>query len=147
MLRDEQDMAFQQSLELDRERRRQAEMAQIEQMEREASARLEQQASLDLLEAKKRRLPVEPAADDADALALVIRLPSGTRLKRRFSRADAMGSVFDFVDVEGDSELTAGKYQLVTNFPRKVFELGVVASLSELFSSKQEALFVEQAPA
>ena len=77
-------------------------MAQIEQMEREASARLEQQASLDLLEAKKRRLPVEPAADDADALALVIRLPSGTRLKRRFSRADAMGSVFDFVDVEGD---------------------------------------------
>ena len=144
MLRDEQDMAFQESLELDRERRRQAEMAQIEQMEREASARLEQQASLDLLEAKKRRLPVEPAADDADALALVIRLPSGTRLKRRFSRADAMGSVFDFVDVEGDSELTAGKYQLVTNFPRKVFELGVVASLSELFSSKQEALFVEQ---
>ena len=144
MLRDEQDMAFQESLELDRERRRQTEMAQIEQMEREASARLEQQASLDLLEAKKRRLPVEPAADDADALALVIRLPSGTRLKRRFSRADAMGSVFDFVDVEGDSELTAGKYQLVTNFPRKVFELGVVASLSELFSSKQEALFVEQ---
>ena len=144
MLRDEQDMAFQESLELDRERRRQTKMAQIEQMEREASARLEQQASLDLLEAKKRRLPVEPAADDADALALVIRLPSGTRLKRRFSRADAMGSVFDFVDVEGDSELTAGKYQLVTNFPRKVFELGVVASLSELFSSKQEALFVEQ---
>ena len=143
MLRDEQDLAFQESLELDRERQRQAEMAQIEDMEREESMRREQKAALDLLEEKKRRLPAEPAADDPAGLSLVIRLPSGTRLKRRFSGGDSVDSLFDYVDVEGGDEIASGAYRLVTTFPRRLLSSNEHKRLGELGFQKQEALFVE----
>ena len=144
MLRDEQDVAFQESLEMDRERQRKEEMAQIEQMEREESERREQQALLNELEIKKQRLPAEPASDDPSGLSLAIRLPNGTRLKRRFSKTDALSSVFDYVEIECHPELRNGGYRLATNFPRKVLSPSEAStSLEKLGFSTQEALFVE----
>ena len=147
ILREEQDLAFQESLEMDRERQHREDQARIEQMEREESARRKEWLLSEQLEDKKRRLPAEPASDDPMGLLLAIRLPDGTRLKRRFSKTDALRSVFDYVDVECGPGLANVAYRLVTNFPRKVFERTAEQQasmgLGELGFSKQEALFVE----
>lgn len=110
MLREEQDLAFKESLEMDKEKERQRELMQIGQMEREESVKREKEA----LEEKKRRLPSEPGADDTDSFMLVIRMPSGSRLKRRFSFEDSLRSAFDFIDVTAEAELVPGTYQLVS---------------------------------
>jgi hypothetical protein len=144
-LREEQDLAFQESLEMDKERQRREELALIEQLERKESERLERQALVDQLEEKRRRLPAEPLPEDPVARTLVVRLPSGLRLKRRFSKVDSISSVFDFVDVQEDTELRPGSYQLLTNFPRRVFRADDTRSMEELGFSSQEALFVEPA--
>ena len=147
-LREEQDLAFQESLAMDRERQQREEQALIDQMEREESQRQKERIMLEELEEKKRRLPAEPASDDPMGIVLAIRMPDGTRLKRRFSKADTLRSVFDYVDVECGPGLAHTAYRLVTNFPRKVFESRAQqqqASLGELGFSLLEALFVETA--
>lgn len=69
-----------------------------------------------------------------------VRLPDGSRHSRRFAPTDRLSSLFDFVDVEldstakaavaaaaGDASTTAqsvlkpGSYNLVAQFPRRVF--------------------------
>ncbi|EFN59802.1 hypothetical protein CHLNCDRAFT_133523 [Chlorella variabilis] len=158
-LRQEQDAAYYESLRADREKQEAAERAQ---REVEEAARLEAEAA----EAEERRqreeaerlehelrskaasLPPEPAADDADAVNLAIRLPAGGRYSRRFRRADKLQSVFDFVDVQsgaGGGDILPGSYSLATSYPRRVLEDGAAEqSLAEAgLSAKQEALFLE----
>lgn len=147
ILREEQDLAFQESLAKDRERQQREEQALIEQLEREESERRKERILSEELEEKKRQLPAEPALDDPMGLLLAIRLPGGTRLKRRFSKTDPLMSVFDYVDVECGPGLANTTYRLVTNFPRKVFERAAQQQasmgLGDLGFSMQEALFVE----
>jgi len=114
ILREEQDLALQESLERDREKERQRDLMHIGQMEREESAKREQEALEKRLEEKKRRLPIEPSPDDAETFMLVIRMPNGSRLKRRFSFKDSLQSAFDFIDVTDEAELVPGTYQLVS---------------------------------
>jgi hypothetical protein len=148
LLREEQDIAFKESLEMDKEKQRQEEMAKIEQMEREESEKIEKRLMMEKIQQKKESLVAEPAADDPDALSFAIRLPSGLRLKRRFSKVDSIGSLFDFLDVEGAPELKPGSYELVSNYPRKVYSCqgqdeSHSTTLEELGFSAQEALFVQ----
>lgn len=114
MLREEQDLAFQESLEIDKQKEKQKELIKIGELERKESAKQEQEALKEKLEEKKRRLPLEPGPDDAECFVLVIRMPSGIRLKRRFSTNDNVQSAFDFIDVEGGADLNPGTYQLVS---------------------------------
>ena len=60
----------------------------------------------------------EPAAGHPDATRLVIRLPDGRRLDRRFDKSDPLRAALDLVASE-DPE--GGDVDLVSNFPRKVF--------------------------
>jgi len=50
---------------------------------------------------------------------LVIRLTDGSRLQRRFKKTDKIQDIFNFVDAS-HIDLDGG-YDLVSNFPRKVF--------------------------
>ncbi|KXZ49719.1 hypothetical protein GPECTOR_20g576 [Gonium pectorale] len=103
-----------------------------------------------LLMQKTARLPAEPPASAPDAITVMVRLPDGSRHSRRFAPADRLTSLFDFVDVELDSTAKAaaatagataaaagdgvaaaaaapqstlkpGTYNLVAQFPRRVF--------------------------
>lgn len=119
MLREEQDLALKESLERDKEKQRQQEIEKIREMEREESERLEKEAQErqlnETLETKKMRLPKEPQEDQDGCFVLVIRMPNGSRLKRRFSKKDSIQSAFDFVDVEGGAtDVLPGTYNLVS---------------------------------
>lgn len=119
MLREEQDLALKESLERDKEKQRQQEIEKIREIEREESERLEKEAQErqlnETLETKKMRLPEEPQEDQDGCFVLVIRMPNGSRLKRRFSKKDSIQSAFDFVDVEGGAtDVLPGTYNLVS---------------------------------
>jgi len=84
-------------------------------------------------------LPFEPQENDPNAVKLVIKLPDGNRLNRRFFRTDTINTVKQFVDYEVSSALKATTlpspleafipdspqditYDLATDFPNKLFE-------------------------
>ena len=66
---------------------------------------------------KAERLPAEPAAGP-DATRLVIRLPDGRRLDRRFDKACALQAAVDLVESH-DPDIY--EFDLVSNYPRRVF--------------------------
>jgi UBX domain/UBA-like domain len=159
-LRQEQDAAYYESLELDKLKAEEQE--RIKREEREAmqaaqkdSERIEKEAkeaaaALQLtLAAKEASLPKEPPLGDPDAVQIVVRLPGGGRLQRRFRSSHLLSSIFDFVDIttskeSSSSQLLPGSYSLVSQFPRRVFEDGGVDTLAEVdLAHKQEAFFVE----
>jgi hypothetical protein len=164
-LRQEQDSAYYESLELDklkaeeadrveREGREALEKAQKESERAEKEAKEAADALKRTLTAKEASLPKEPPVGDADAVQIVVRMPGGGRLQRRFRSGNFLSAVFDFVDVtvskqEADtpsstSVLQPGSYNLVSQFPRRVFEDSGVDTLAEVdLAHKQEALWVE----
>lgn len=123
-IREEQDDAYNQALREDQERQRRVQEAERkEREEREAAEREEQQQKRKAEEKQKRKerlrasLPSEPESGDG-ASNLVVRLTDGSRLQRRFRKTDALKVVFDYVECNQDYD---GDFDLVTNFPRKVF--------------------------
>ena len=147
ILREEQDKALQESLKRDKEKEIANEIAKIEEMEREESQKLEKRALEEDLQRKRERLPPEPEDNDGDSFVLVIRMPSGTRLKRRFSRRDDIRAAFDFIDLHASESdcLLPGTYHLVSQFPRKLYTSTSEGNFADGdFSHKQEALFVER---
>lgn len=156
-LRQEQDAAYNESLLLDKikeealERARaEAEAAALAKAEEEERMHREERkvkrALLKSLSEKEAALPEEPQAGADDSVVLVVRLPRGGRCSRRFNTADKLQSVFDFVDVSNkeSGEVIPGSYNLVSQFPRRVFEEGGEKSLADAgLVSKQEALFIE----
>ena len=93
-LREEQDAALEESLALDREKARLKELEQLEELEREESRRADEDARVQalerILEQKRARLPAEPNLDDDNSFMLVVRMPGGSRLQRRFSKSDCV---------------------------------------------------------
>ncbi|KAG7667008.1 hypothetical protein Ndes2526B_g04499 [Nannochloris sp. 'desiccata'] len=160
-LRQEQDAAYYESLELDKLKAEEAERLEREEQEalekaQKESERIEREAKeaaaalQRTLAAKEASLPKEPPLGDAHAVQLVIRMPGGGRLQRRFRSGDLLSAVFDFVDItvseegSGASEVQPGSYNLVSQFPRRVFQDGGVDTLAEVdLAHKQEAFFVE----
>eukprot|EP00211_Chloroparvula_japonica_P005369 CAMPEP_0119123484 /NCGR_PEP_ID=MMETSP1310-20130426/3419_1 /TAXON_ID=464262 /ORGANISM="Genus nov. species nov., Strain RCC2339" /LENGTH=381 /DNA_ID=CAMNT_0007113317 /DNA_START=230 /DNA_END=1372 /DNA_ORIENTATION=+ len=57
------------------------------------------------------RLPPEPPADASDITKIAIRLPSGTRIGRKFHVTDTLQSLYDFVDISQD-DVGADQYVL-----------------------------------
>lgn len=80
---------------------------------------------------------------------LMVRMPDGTRKGRRFRKTDPLQAVFDFVDVECGVEGCAGgvvkpgSYNLVTQFPRRVFTEGVAGSFADHGVTTDIAMFLE----
>lgn len=118
----EQDSAYQQSLEMDRAKK-ESEKAEADRAERaqvEESERVNRAASA--AEEKRQRLPSPPPPGCTESTTeLLIRLPSGGRLQRRFYVENTIGDVYDFVDL-GTDELENGGYNLIIPMPRVAFE-------------------------
>lgn len=120
-LRAEQDNAFEESLALDRamEASRRSEAERVE-----TAAREEAQRSIQLAERreqKRKRVPDAPPKEVKEGVReLMIRLPNGRRLQRRFFATDKVGSVYDFVETEVEG-LGEGAFELVQAFPKKSF--------------------------
>jgi hypothetical protein len=77
-----------------------------------------------------KQLPAEPDKSAANATLLVIRLPNGERIERRFvADVDTIQTVRDFIDTRAvvdpakyESVLAkSGEYKLVADFPRREF--------------------------
>ncbi|XP_024174684.1 plant UBX domain-containing protein 9 isoform X3 [Rosa chinensis] len=95
------------------------------------------------LDAKSASLPCEPAPDDENAVTLLVRMPNGSRLSRRFRKSDKLQLLFDFIDVGRVVE--PGTYRVVRSYPRHAFTANnSLLTLRELgLTNKQEALFLE----
>lgn len=150
-LREAQDQAFQESLAADRakEKQREEDQSRAEALVREQERlKKQQEKEEEDFQVEKAlcssRLPPEPEAGDLTAMQVLLRMPSGHRLERRFRNTDKLQSVYDFAYTDESGQLPKA-FTLVTNFPRK--EL-VTASdggplLHELDLGKRCALFVQ----
>lgn len=87
--------------------------------ERRQAAELEVQAAE--LEAKRARVPEEPPAGERDRVAIMFRLLDGKKVQRAFRSSEAVGSLYDFLDVHTGLELAQRRYQLVSTMPRQEF--------------------------
>uniref|UniRef100_A0ACD6AIN7 Uncharacterized protein n=1 Tax=Avena sativa TaxID=4498 RepID=A0ACD6AIN7_AVESA len=105
---------------------------------------LEEEELESMLAAKRESLPKEPLPNAEGAVTVVVRMPDGSRQGRRFLRSDQLQVLFDFIDIS--RTFKPGTYRLVRSYPRRAFtEEECQMSLNDVgFTSKQEALFLEQ---
>lgn len=120
-LRAEQDSAFQEALMLDRakEESERAEQRRIEKQRQEEIQREQEQAAL--REMKRKRVPPPPEDGTEEKVTeLVIRLPDGSRLQRKFFARDNIGNVYDFIECEVE-QLNGVEFDLMTPYPKRTY--------------------------
>ncbi|XP_071523686.1 FAS-associated factor 2 isoform X2 [Panulirus ornatus] len=123
-LRLQQDEDYQQSLRADqeKERKRQQEREEAERRELEEKQKEEdQQRQKDNIRRLKvemvDKVPQEPEEGMEGVVHIVVKLPQGTRLERRFLKADSLSSLYYYIFCHPDSP---DRFQVTTNFPRQV---------------------------
>jgi len=125
-------------LKAEEDRKAREEAIQIE-AEARAAQRLER--------ARLRALFVAPEPDAGpDVVQLLLRLPSGGRLQRRFGRAQPLEQVLAWVESEPSTNVEPGNFRLVQKWPGHCRELGPTeaeTTLAVLGFSRQEALFLQ----
>ncbi|KAI8439420.1 hypothetical protein MSG28_013215 [Choristoneura fumiferana] len=143
-LRASQDEAYAESLAQDqeKERRRAADRAARLQREHEDSRRREQeqhrqQQVLDMRVATAARLPPEPS-EGPKTVVLLIRLPGGERLTRRFAHDHTTQDLYDFVFSHPQSP---EEFEITTNFPKRTLVAGK-SNLVEVGLKDRDVLFV-----
>jgi len=82
---------------------------------------------------------------EKDITQIVIRLPDGSRLQRRFLQSNNVQTIFDYINSSQPTLLDID-YDLVMNFPRKVFnqEGSNDVTLKEAGLCPQASLFVQE---
>ncbi|XP_071451650.1 FAS-associated factor 2 [Hetaerina americana] len=151
-LRRQQDEAYEESLRADREkeRRRKEERERIEEeMRLKEEAIREEQKRIEEIRRQKidwaTRVPEEPSADDPEAVHVVIKLPTGKRLERRFRLRHTLQSLYYYVFCHPESP---DSFEIATNFPKKVLQcmptesMPSVQTLEEAGLRRGEVLFV-----
>ncbi|XWS61826.1 hypothetical protein CRYUN_Cryun07bG0158500 [Craigia yunnanensis] len=161
LIREQQDDEYNASLQADREKElkaiqeaearrleeeadRKAALEEEQRKEEEFRRKMEEEQECERqLAAKEASLPQEPAADEENAVTLLVRMPDGSRRGRRFLKSDRLLSLYDFIDI--GRGVKPGSYRLVRPYPRRAFSDGESSlTLNELgLTSKQEALFLE----
>ncbi|TDG53544.1 hypothetical protein AWZ03_000359 [Drosophila navojoa] len=123
-LRRQQDEAYEQSLLADEEKERQRQRerdAAREVIEAEERARRDIELRKEEIARQKIELanlvPQEPAPDAADTIAVVFKLPDGTRLERRFQQTNSILDVYHFLFCHPASP---DEFEITTNFPKRV---------------------------
>ncbi|CAI5482153.1 unnamed protein product [Closterium sp. Yama58-4] len=137
----EKEEAARRKEEEERQRRQQEEQERQDELRRQREQEEEAQRQL---AAKEAALPVEPAAGEEGAITLMLRLPDGSRLSRRFLISNTLEALFDYVDVS--RRVKPNTYTIARQYPRRVFEPAEAhATLADLgITSKQEALYIQQ---
>jgi len=125
-IRQEQDEALQDALRQDqeKERKKKEEEEEIKRVEEEEKKRLE--AEQDRKEKIARAkidcaslIPEEPDKSASDAIRIVIKLPEGQRLERKFLKTESMKYLYYYVFCHPESP---DDFDITTNFPRKVLK-------------------------
>jgi len=158
-IRSEQDQAYRETLRQDQEReqrkkvedeekKRQDEEKKKEEEEEERKVKEIQdekdrvaRLKIDLVD----QVPEEPPVDDAEAVRVMIKLPDGQRLERRFLKTHSLKHIYYFVFCHPESP---DDFDIVTNYPRRTLSckpvLGGVdpPTLQESGFQRSEVLFV-----
>jgi len=151
-IRSQQEAEYAETLRRDQEREmREREREEIERREEEERERLRREE----LERKDQivkmkiemanEIPDEPSVDNADAVRIVIKLPDGQRLERRFLMTHSLKHIYYFVFCHPDSP---DQFDIGTNYPRRTLpckpspEHPTPPSLKEAGFGKSEMLFV-----
>merc|ERR1712020_97004 len=114
-IRQEQDAAFQETLRLDQERERQKLEAEEAKRREEEAEQARVQAEIELAS----EIPDEPPINEPQAVRIVIKLPEGQRLERRFHKCQSLKYLYYYVFCHPDSP---DEFDITTNFPRKVLD-------------------------
>merc|ERR1712137_812220 len=116
---------------------------------REEQARIDaeaaEQARLNRAADKAALLGAEPCSG-VDVVQILLRLPSGGRLQRRFHRDTHFKSVLDWVESQPESNVSPELFRIVQKWPGHCRELGHSNSMETLASlgfSRQEAVFLQ----
>ncbi|KAG8193802.1 hypothetical protein JTE90_029536 [Oedothorax gibbosus] len=152
-IRQQQDEAYKESLKADQEKERKR------REEQEARAKVEMEERNKIIEEEKKKeeirrqkieladqIPEEPPVEHSNAIRLMIKLPAGTRLERRFRRDESLKFLYYFVFCHSESP---DRFQVVTNFPRRIVPCEPTESVPEppTFAGfgfgKSEMLFVQ----
>jgi FAS-associated factor 2 len=122
-IRNEQDEAYLESLKADQEKEQKR---KEEQAIRDAAEKAQQDKVNQELDVKERllklkgtlgaKVPSEPDTGHENSIRVLVKLPNGTRLERRFVRSDSIKYLVYFVFSHDQSPLN---FQVTTNFPRK----------------------------
>jgi len=123
-LRREQDVAFEESLQEDREKERKKQKER-EEIERKENEKREQEEAVVREINNIRRLkvemvdeiPEEPAEGTEGVHHIVVKLPQGSRLERRFLPTHSLKCLYYYIFCHPDSP---DRFSVTTNFPRKV---------------------------
>jgi len=143
----QQDDAFKQALEADREKekkkkeeeeRSKRQQAEAERAEKEKEFYSERRKREK--EEKLKQLPIEPSSAEKDLSLVRIFLTNGSRIQLRFRASDTLQVVFDFVDSQ---EPSLEKIKLVSNYPRREF-LDLTPTLKDVHLYPQAVLHVEE---
>jgi len=125
-IRQEQDAAFQETLRLDQERERQKLEAEEAKRREEEAEQARVQAEIERKDNIARQkielaseIPDEPPINEPQAVRIVIKLPEGQRLERRFHKCQSLKYLYYYVFCHPDSP---DEFDITTNFPRKVLE-------------------------
>ncbi|GFT68579.1 FAS-associated factor 2 [Nephila pilipes] len=123
-IRQQQDEAYKESLKADQEkerRRREEQEVKAQQEQEERNKLLEEQKRKEDIKRQKidlaSQIPEEPPLEHPNTIRLMIKLPAGTRLERRFRREESLKFLYYFVFCHPESP---DCFQIVTNFPRRV---------------------------
>jgi len=132
-----QDEDFKASLRVDREK------ARLKKLEEEL-----QQVKNAIIESRKdkmKQMLPEPSESDLSC-AILLRLPSGTKVTRRFYKVEEVQTVFDFIEGNLVDSEYLDEYIVATHFPRKVLtEVDKKVSVQKVLGDdKSHTLFVEK---
>ncbi|KAJ7357568.1 FAS-associated factor 2 [Desmophyllum pertusum] len=149
-LRDEQDEAYYESVRADQEKERKKREEEDKKRLEEESKRQKEEAKRNRAQSiaqdrldRKLRIPEEPESSDPDSVRVLIKMPNGKRLERRFLKSHSLQALYDFVFCDEESPV---EFVLVSNFPRKVYAMDCSSEDQTLGNAGIEAnalLFVQ----
>lgn len=158
-LREMQDLEYERALEADRqreeaERRAKEDAAMEQQREREREAQEERKRKREAEaeeELKKRKIEQRKALAEPPAgpgvVLIMVRLPDGKQMRRRFRENDSFKSVYDYIrtfDLKTQhGEPIGNKWSLVSRYPRRKFD-NLGTSIKDAGLGKQAVLFVQE---
>ncbi len=127
-LRQQQDLAYEQSLRADqeKERKKQEELAEQKRAQQALEEeKLAAERKKTLIEELKMELamsvPSEPQENATDAISIVFKLPNGMRITRRFLTSDSLVVIHNFIFCHPDAP---DHFEITQNFPKRVLNCG-----------------------
>ncbi|XP_041360810.1 FAS-associated factor 2-like [Gigantopelta aegis] len=151
-LRLQQDEAYLESLKADQEKERKKREEREKQEVLEQRVRDEEYERLRLMEERENRkhdlmreIPDEPAPDDPDAIRIMLKVPSGIRLERRFLKSQSLKYLYYYVFCHKECP---DNFSVVSNYPRRTLECEPTDSCPEPMTfekaglGKSEMLFI-----